>query len=437
MSENNTYSILELNTALKSLINTAMPGYVWVRGEIQDYETKKFKKHIFFNLVEKDPTENIIVAQTTCVIFENVKAILEKRIRESGSDFAIKEDIEVKFLCRVDLYPKAGQVRLIVADIDPVHTAGKIALQRQRIINELKEKGLVEKNKSNELSLLPLNIGLITSDGSAAYHDFTNELQVSGLPFKLFLYDCRMQGKEVEGDCVAALDYFNALADGMDVIVISRGGGSTSDLSWFDNKVIAQKIAESKFPVVSALGHEINTTITDLVAHTSVKTPTKAAQFLVERCGEFLANVGKMEEGIMQGAKAWFNKSKERLKAATLRLDSLVGMCFKAHHQALAQKKQTVMNCPALLIREREKIKQSAKFILPRYERAIGRRQEWLKFATEKIKILDPENILRRGYSIVYKGEVAVKSVADVHAGDIVNIKLRDGKVVSKVERFV
>ncbi|MCF7917013.1 MAG: exodeoxyribonuclease VII large subunit, partial [Candidatus Omnitrophica bacterium] len=268
------YSILELNSLARAAIQDKFPKYIWVCGEIQDYRPYR-SGHIYFNCVEKDPDSDRIVAQVSAALFAPMVPKIFNKLKAVDEKFELKKDIEVKILCQLDLYVQRGQFQIKVVDIDPSYTLGKIAQNRQKIIAELKKKGLLDKNKAKIFPQLPLKIGLITSIDSAAYHDFINEIELSKFGFQVFAYGAHMQGKLVEPDVVEALDYFNSLDNQeLDVIVVTRGGGSTADLSYFDSQKIAEKIATLKFPVVAAVGHQINTTIIDLMAHTSCKTPT-------------------------------------------------------------------------------------------------------------------------------------------------------------------
>lgn len=163
------------------------PVGVWVCGEIQGYNRNRDKAHVFFELCEKDSISKDILARIGLVIFSGRKTHIEHMLKSAENAFSLKDDIEVKFLCKVDFYPPHGAVRLIVESIDPIYTLGKIAQEKQRLIVLLKEKGTLDKNKQLALPLVPLTLGLITSHDSAAYNDFISELQNSGYGFKVFL----------------------------------------------------------------------------------------------------------------------------------------------------------------------------------------------------------------------------------------------------------
>ncbi len=198
-------TVSELNHFIRDVLNSGFPKSLWVCGEIQGYDRGKDKKHVFFELCEKDPVTREITARIGLVIFAQARPKIDAILKKAENAFELKDDIEVKFLCKVDFYPGHGQVRLIVESIDPVHTLGKIAQDRQRLIALLKQKGILDKNKQLPLPEVILNIGLITSYDSAAYHDFISELKRSGYAFKVFLVNSIMQGKNTESSIIKAL----------------------------------------------------------------------------------------------------------------------------------------------------------------------------------------------------------------------------------------
>jgi exodeoxyribonuclease VII large subunit len=432
------YTILELNNAIRQLIKSEFSDTIWVCGEIQDYRARKTKKHIYFNLVQKHPEADQIIAQVKAIIFEDAKYFIQKRIQASQLNFQLKDDIEVKLLCRVDLYPKWGEYRLIVLDIDPIYTIGKIAQSRQRIIEELRLKGLLEKNKLLKITSIPLKIGLITSYDSAAYHDFISELKLSGYGFKIFLYNCYMQGKYVEKDILSALNFFNQFSkEELDLIVITRGGGSTAELSAFDNRYIAEAVALSKFPVISALGHQINVTITDMVAHTSLKTPTKVAQFLVEMVREFMDNINLVEERIVKISQDYLLKKRKELEGCVLKLDSILPRYFRFHREELIRKRLAITNYLKIFLNEKKnQITEYLNDLKSCSQKILKNSYEYIGYLKDKIKLLDPKNILKRGYSITFKGKKVIKSSEEVKEEDTITTVLYKGRITSKVKKI-
>ncbi len=431
------YTIFELNNIVRSLIRQEFPDYIWVCGEIQDYKASPSKRHIYFNLVQKHPEADQIIAQVKAIIFEDTKPKIFKRIKETESVFQLKDDIEVKLLCKVDFYPKWGEYRLIIVDVDPFYTLGKVAANRQRIIEDLRRRNLLDKNKSLALPLLPLRIGLITSFDSAAYHDFINELKGSGYGFKIFIYDSYMQGKFVERDVVGALEFFNRFRDFIDIIVITRGGGSTADLSWFDNEKIAEAIATSRIPVFSALGHQINTTVCDLVAYISLKTPTKVAQFLVEKIENFKNEVEYLGEQIMDKAKFYLERENKDLKSKAVRFDSLVSHYFLAHHTQLTEMEERCLSSTRYILastkNEVRQIKRLLNIHLDNFFKKVYNLVDSLQI---KLNLLDPKNILKRGYSITFKDKKAIKDASLLKEKDRVRTVFFKGEIEAEVKRI-
>ncbi len=427
------YTIQELNSTVRKLIRDQFPDYVWVCGEIQDLRDRGT---INLNLIQKHKDASEIIAQAKAVIFENVRPQIDKKIKETNGAFELRKDIEVKLLCRVDLYVKTGSFSLTVVDIDPVYTLGKMAQSRQRIIEELKVKGLLERNKLMPMPLVPLRVGLITSPDSAAYHDVIDEFKKSRYGFKILVYDCYMQGKFVERDVVSGLNFFNKLSeDELDVIMIARGGGSTADLSWFDNKKIAETVAFLRFPLISAIGHEINTSITDMAAHTFVKTPTKGAQFLVERISGFLDSLANLEEKVGIYAEDLLEDSKNALETTAVKIDSAVPRYLRSHKEKLLSQKVTVENFTRRFLELKNNGLAANVSVLKLHLNTIFKStNDELKHKESKIRLLNPHNVLKRGYSITLKDKRTIKSIDDVKENDMIKTVLYQGEITSEVK---
>ncbi|UCG35458.1 MAG: hypothetical protein JSW17_01260, partial [Candidatus Omnitrophota bacterium] len=243
--------------------------------------------------------------------------------------------------------------------------------------------------------------------------------------------------KAYEKDLLKALGYFNSLSpDKLDVIVITRGGGSTADLSWFDNKKIAEKIALSRFPVITALGHQIDLTITDLVAHTSLKTPTKSAQFLTERIAERAQELDSLERDIIQYSQTFLQDKRNELETVAVKLESFISRYFIDHRQDILSIGHQIKQVLAEEF-QKDKSDLSRKFELMKFhlQKIFEHSQDKLHYAQDKVKILDPSNVFRRGYSMVLKNGKAVKSIDEVDIHDKVKTVLYKGSFLSEVTR--
>ncbi|MCK4912538.1 MAG: exodeoxyribonuclease VII large subunit [Candidatus Omnitrophica bacterium] len=435
MGKEKIFTVLELNATVRELIQIAFPQSVWVCGEIQGLRPDRGRRHTYFELVQKEAQGDNIVAKVKMALFAGRKPLIEKRLKEVEGGFQLKNDIEVKLLCEVSLHPPTGQYSLVVVDIDTVYTLGKVAQNRLKIIEDLRSRGLLEKNKLLALPSLPLRIGLITAYDSAAYHDFINELKSSEYGFKVLIQNCHMQGKAVEGDVIKALHSFNKLSsEELDVIVVTRGGGSTADLAYFDNKKIAESIANSNIPVISAIGHQINTTIADMVSHTFCMTPTKAAGFLVEKIRTVAENLDYLEKDIIDKAESFISDEKTQLQSLAVKTERLSSRYFRVHQDALLNKKHSILSALKIAVtKNREFFKRSLDSLNLSLGKVFNNSLDQLKYLDQKIKILSPENTLKRGYSITLKGEKSVKSIDDLEENDLIKTIFYQGSVVSEV----
>ena len=433
-TSNEHLTVSELNTLVRDVVNMGFPNPVWVCGEIQGYNRNQDKKHIFFELCEKDPQSKNITARIGLVVFSGRKEHINEVLKGAENAFQLKDDIEVKFLCRVDFYPPHGAMRLIVESIDPVYTLGKIAQEKQKLIALLKKKGVLEKNKNIPLPPVLMNIGLITAYDSAAYNDFLSELKMSGYGFKIFCRNTLMQGKGSEADVCRALDELRRIKT-LDAVVITRGGGSIADLSCFDSEPIAIKIANSSLPILSGIGHEINITVTDLAAHTYQKTPTAIAQFLVERAQNFLMETEEKTSQIIQYARDRVEEEKRHLKSAAFDLQARTNAFLKLHHHEMMRFSEVVTRQPLRLLKTFYlKIKDQKEFLRKTVQVRFKNDRTKIHHYKRVMEIANPINTLKRGFSITRTNNGAlIRSVEKVKPQDMVTTQLADGVLESQI----
>jgi exodeoxyribonuclease VII large subunit len=436
--EEESLTVSQLNNRIRDVINMGLSETIWVCGEIQGYNRNKDRSHVFFELCEKDPVAKTIIARVGLVIFANRKTYIQDVLKCAENAFELKDDIEVKFLCKVDFYPPHGAIRLLVEGIDPVYTLGKIAQDRQRLIAKLKKEGVLEKNKGLPLPLVPLRIGLITAYDSAAYNDFMSELQLSGWGFQVYFMKALMQGKGTEADVCRALKKLDIL-DAVEVIVITRGGGSIAELSCFDSEPIAVTISQCVKPVISGIGHEINVTVTDLAAHTFQKTPTATAQFLTERVGDFLTNLTELGGGLVRSAQGRLDKENKRLKNGAVQLQSRTHHYLKEHHQVVSRFMEMLRRLPRKLLRDERLAGDRTRDMLTsalrkRLKDAVTR----IRHIERVIEIAHPVNTIRRGFSItrVQDGKI-LRSVAQLNEGAAIRTQVADGVLDSQVTQVI
>lgn len=307
-----TYGVGELAAGITRVVASAFPAEVWIRGEINGLRPVNANGHAYFSLCERNsrrgPTATVGVA-----LYRKDRLRVERELRE-WPGFQLADGVEVRIRGRVQY--GYGRIQVVMSAVDPVHTLGRLAAARDRVLGVLAADGLLETNGRLPLPAIPLRVGLVTSADSAACHDVLAELEASGFGFSVALADARVQGTGAEASLLAALA---ALARRRpDVVLVVRGGGARTDLAAFDSERVARAIAAMPVPVVTGIGHEIDTSVADEVAHTACKTPTACAGVLVEQVANALDRAEKAWAGIARGGGV-------RLATAEATLDRRAG----------------------------------------------------------------------------------------------------------------
>jgi len=282
VTETHTWSVGDLCQAIRDTFSAVFPEEIWVEGEIVGLNVAS-SGHVYFDVIEPD-SEGSRVDKMSVALWrgrrQGVEAVLARA--EAGP---LVDGIRVRIKGELSFFAPQGRVQLLMTAIDPTHTLGQLAVDRERVLRSLSSAGLLDANSALKVPLVPLHIGLITSDGSAAYNDFVNEISSSSYPFKISLAHSPVQGGEAESGLVSAIETLGDID--VDVIAVVRGGGARTDLMAFDLESVAIAVANSTRPVLSGIGHEIDRSIVDEVAHTAYKTPTACAAALVQTVGAF------------------------------------------------------------------------------------------------------------------------------------------------------
>ena len=282
MMEQNVLSLYELNRLVRNVLEDAFDQSYWIQAELSDVGVNR-TGHCYVDFVQKAPKGNAIIARARGTIWANVYALLAPYFeQQTGQRFAAG----IKVLVKVEVnYHEAYGFSLNVIDIDPTYTLGDLARRRQEILRQLEEEGVLTLNKELEMPVLPQRVAVISAATAAGYGDFCNQLfnNPKGFVFYPKLFPAVMQGEQTERTIISALNVIAEEQEKWDVVVIIRGGGATSDLASFDTYLLAANVAQFPLPIITGIGHERDDTVLDMISHTRVKTPTAAAEFLIDR----------------------------------------------------------------------------------------------------------------------------------------------------------
>ena len=409
MMEAQALSLYELNGLIKRSIRSCMPDTYWVQAELSDVRSN-YSGHCYLEFVQKDVTGNNLIAKARGTIWSNIYKMLKPYFeQETGQAFA--SGIKVLVQVAVEFHELYGY-SLTVLDIDPTYTVGDMARKRREILRQLEEEGVIDLNKELDMPMLPQRIAVISSATAAGYGDFCNQLQNNsrGYDFHTELFPAIMQGERVEETILAALDAINARIEEFDAVVIIRGGGATSDLSGFDTYLLAASCAQFPLPIITGIGHERDDTVIDSVAHTRVKTPTAAAEFLIAKLDKCADVLDEMSSRLMQGVR-------NRLLWEHRRMESLTQRIPTSAYKRISEAKY------ALLSARRDILLASQSFLSMKKHR--------LELLQQKLNDALPEKQLARGYSITLKDGKAVKNASLLEEGDVLVTVLHQGKVES------
>ena len=325
LSEPPALSVSEFNERVAGYLGGLFPGVFRIQGFVTGFQRSYARGgHVYFELHERDPAdETRDVARIAMVIWRGVRQRVHRDIEALGGQGGALDDQQVYFEVSVNFWVQGGRLSLLVEGVDVEASLGAQKLDRERILRLLAAEDLLERNRRLALAPVPLRLGLITSLESAAYHDFLKELSQSGIGFRVACVDARVQGPEQEGDMLTAFARFTEHAQDWDAVVLIRGGGSRADLMGFDGEALARAIAVCPLPVLTGIGHEIDRSIADEVAHHALKTPTAAARFLVGRVEDWLTGLEETARQIrLQGERRLVQAGRD-LDHRTHRLSAL------------------------------------------------------------------------------------------------------------------
>ncbi len=406
-----TYTLFDLNEQIKRVVALNFTSALWVSAEITQLSGKR--GHVYLQLVEKEEEGEGVIAQAAAMIWQRDYRRLRKqlgvafeRVLQSGHKVLIQ--VEVNFDERYGM-------TLMVKDLDPGYTLGQLQLAKHRILEQLKNESLLDKNRKITMPLVLQRIAVLSSPSAAGYSDFQSQLKNNAYAydFDTELFPIAVQGRSVEKEFLAQMNHIVKKKSAFDCVVVIRGGGAKLDLAGFDNLEIGRSIANCPLPVLTGIGHEIDQTIADVVAHTHLKTPTAVADFLLLKNAQF-------ENHLMELARAIQNLSLRQLKTASLRLSKLESDFLHISRQVLNHQENRI-----------QVFKNEISYLL---KRNLSDSKKELDHLANLVRVLSLEATLKRGFTLTIKDGNTVKSVDQLEKGDTILTKFYNGEKRSIIE---
>ena len=393
----------------------------WVIAETSDLRLNR-SGHCYTELIEKDPQGTTIARIDAAIWASNYARLYYKFKEATGQVLATGMKVLVNVTAN---YHRLYGLKVTINDIDPNYTLGDMARQRQEIINRLTTEGVIDMNKELPWPEVPQRIAVISAEGAAGYGDFMNQLQGNpyGLQFYTCLFSAVMQGSQTVPTVLAALDRVNDHIDLFDCVVIIRGGGSTSDLNSFDNYDLASAVAQFPIPVIVGIGHERDVTVLDYVAM-RVKTPTAAAEWLIQRGTAALARLNELQDAVVTSVRDTVAQSREQLAYFTSMIPATARRIIDTNRIRLDNYARSIpVAAVNLMTAQRTRLERFVERMGDIVNGAMQREQQRLQALDDKATLLSPAGTLRRGYSLVKLGNKYVSTASDLQPGDQITLQ--------------
>lgn len=427
-------SLHDLNALIKSVIDNQLASQYWIRAEMSDVRTNQ-SGHCYLEFIEKDLLGKNTIAKARGMIWANTFHLLKAFFEETTKQ-TFTSGLKVMVLVSINFHELYGY-SLTVHDIDPSYTLGDQAMNRAAIIKQLEEEGVLTMNKELEL-MVPCNrIAIISSPTAAGYEDFCDQLANNSFGYKFYtkLFPAIMQGDRTEDSIIYALEQIYNHQDLFDAVVIIRGGGATSELTSFDSYLLAANCAQFPLPIITGIGHERDETVLDYVAHTRAKTPTAVAEFLIGQMGNTMEELLMTQQSIVNTTRLRLQEETVRLSAYELQNSYILKDWSSQQNNILVQATSSLRKYATRVKKDEETALVTLKERLIKETVSILKsEQERLHNSETKVKLISPENLLKKGYSFTLKEGKIVRQSKELKKGETITTRFSDGQIESIVK---
>lgn len=425
-------TLFELNSLVRGVIEDTLDEAYWVEAELS--EAREVRGHCYIELIQKNIFSSTPVARASAKCWKSMWMSLRPKF-ERVTGQTLHAGLKVLLLVTANFHEAYG-FSWIVQDIDPTYTIGDMARKRQEIIQKLKAEGVFEMQKELQIPMFAQRIAVISSENAAGYGDFCNQLNNNdyGFYFQATLFPAIMQGEQVEPTIIKALNAINNEADHFDVVVIIRGGGATADMSGFDTLALAENVANFPLPIITGIGHERDESVLDMVSCVRVKTPTAAAAFLIDNLTQVWQHIEGCQSRIVHEVQHHMDREQAHLNHVAMRIPLLFSLVKSRQEQHLDHMTTNL----SALIRQRINREEARRVMLaakiaPALNHRMTKEQHMLEQLSLRLKALDPQLLLKRGYSITLLGGHAIRDASQVKAGDTIETIVANGRLRSVV----
>ena len=428
ITDRTVFSLLEVQRSIQKTLTDRYGSSFWVKAEMNKLNYYKQSGHCYPELVEKQ--QGKVVAQIKSVLWREDFVLINKHFLSYLNE-PLKDGIKILFQAKM-IYDPVHGLSLRILDIDPSYTLGDLEKEKMESISRLVNEGIFDQNKLLPIPLLPQRIAIISVESSKGYVDFLEVLDGNPWRYKFFhyLFPSLLQGEKAIDTIRYQLARIKKVIHHFDVVAIVRGGGGDVGLSVYNNYELARAIALFPIPVITGIGHATNDTVVEMVAHANAITPTKSAEYLIQRFHNFSVPVMQATEKITDRAKRLITEERNRLKSEVKLFRSVTATVTLEHRNQLMNTVNGLKQQTRYQLRmqqdELSKIKLSEKTAA-----FLKEHNNVLSQLERNVANMNPEKVLQRGFSITMKDGKVIKDADEVKAGDIIETVLHNGTISS------
>lgn len=434
ISDKKVFSLSEVLVSVQKTLATRYSSAFWVKAEMNKLNYYRHSGHCYPDLVDK--VEGKIIAESRAILWNTDYNRINRKFQTILKE-PLKDGIKILFSARVQFDPKYG-LSLLILDIDPSFTLGDLEREKQETLQRLKSENRFDKNKLLKLPLLPQRIAIISVETSKGYADFLNV--ISGNPWKYrffhLLFPSLLQGERAATSIIAQLRKIKKAVDHFDVVAIIRGGGGEVGLSCYNNYELAKFISEFPIPVITGIGHATNETVSEMVSHTNAITPTKLAEFLIQHFHNFSNPVKEAQQKIIDRSRRLIEENKTEFKSITRLFRSVSSKTLiSSKHEVNNMSRLLGHQAFLLFIQNKEVLKNIHRNITVQTGFHLHQAKSQIESLENNMRILHPDNVLRRGYSITLLNGKSLTEVSLLKKSDVVETLLASGSFTSIVSQ--
>jgi exodeoxyribonuclease VII large subunit len=457
INDKTIFSLLEVTNSIKKTLEERYTSSFWIKAEMNKLNHYSQSGHCFPELVEK--RDGKIIAQIKSTIwrddYQNINRNFLRILKEP-----LKDGIKILFLAKISFDPAFG-LSLQIIDIDPQYTLGDLENEKRDTIKKLQLDGIYDQNKKLELSFLPQRIAIISVATSKGLGDFLDVIDKNSWNYKFFylLFPSVLQGDKAVSGIIAQLEKIRKVIHHFDAVAIIRGGGGDVGLSCYNNYELAKAIALFPIPVITGIGHVTNETVCEMIAHTNAITPTKLAEFLIQKFHNFSVPIQKAIEKIADKSRRLLSEENTKLESELKLFRSITVSILNNNENRIKNASYAIQQQSKFIVKNNHeklnilqaKTRIATKFNLNQLEAAVIQLQNKLEIQPilylknselalenieKNIQIMDPINVLKRGFSITYLNGKAVKDVSQLEEGAAINTMLFSGTIDSTITKI-